>query len=502
MLPTNNSATGDEGTHESATGSLSSPRIRSSNGSLSAMSKSSDDESRPSVNRIGAICREINAPPEFIELLGNLVGISTAAMSSATSEAGRNLPSINGLVSYMVRIFKRFTDHIKLVVIAVADVHQIDDMSWKVLQELFESAPNILFICTTPVLSHHNFRVDRSFWNYLNTDCREEGSFASVQLNTLSRASVHTMALKTLSRSQFSSKLVDDIMRLSGGMPHFANEILESLKRQQESHHAMDDQIKEVRRESLTNFCPPPPSSILPCSFKLPSHGSIEELLVNRIDECGSNLRNVLNLCAVWGSSFYFEEIFEVYCRTENCDSDDVRQQLMESLEVGTSERILVTSHEGGELGEADLGDAACYNELGEVELQGFAGTTPGSWLKYQRRCEGIRYTFCHELWRSTILGMMLDERRRDLHKVIATTLGSHVENRADDIEASLALFGHWKASGESSQAAALALRIGKRFYRLGLHDQAVQLYQDVMAMWEDHSDKAETVGGKDVCYL
>lgn len=250
MLPSNSSSGGDEGTHESAAGSQSSPRRhQSTSGSVSVMStKSSDEESRPSVNRIGAICREINAPPEFIELLGNLVGISTATMSSGTPEAGRNLPSINGLVSYMVRIFKRFTDHIKLVVIAVADIQQIDDMSWKVLQELFDTAPNILFICTAPVLSHNNFRVDRSFWAYLNTECREDGSFASIQLNTLSRASIHTMAVKTLARTQFSSHLVDDIMRLSGGMPHFANEILESVKRQQESRQTVDDQIKEVCR--------------------------------------------------------------------------------------------------------------------------------------------------------------------------------------------------------------------------------------------------------------
>lgn len=220
-------------------------------------------------------------------------------------------------------------------------------------------------------------------------------------------------------------------------------------------------------------------------------------MLVNRIDECDGNLRNVLNLCAVWGSSFYFEEIYEVYRRTENSDSDDeARQRLMESLEVGTSERILVTSHEGGELGEADLGDAACYNELGEVEVRKVTCTT-GSWLKYQRRCRGIKYTFCHEMWRSTILGMMLDERRRDLHKVIATTLSTHLENRTDDIESNLTLLGHWKASGESSQAVALALIIGKRFYRLGLHEQAVQLYKEVLAMWEDHSDKAETIGGE-----
>ena len=93
-------------------------------------------------------------------------------------------------------------------------------------------------------------------------------------------------------------------------------------------------------------------------------------------------------------------------------------------------------------------------------------------------------YTFCHDVWRTTILNLMLDSRKCDMHLTIAKTLEKLDGHHTDDYLSRMKLFSHWRASGESKKAAALALSIGGSFEELGLQDQSIKVFQDALAMW------------------
>jgi predicted ATPase len=100
---------------------------------------------------------------------------------------------------------------------------------------------------------------------------------------------------------------------------------------------------------------------------------------------------------------------------------------------------------------------------------------------------EDVRYFFSHDVWRSTILELMLDKRKRQLHKIVALTLES-TDTDAKDYNSRLRLFNHWKSSGDVVNASAVALDAGKMFEDFGLHHQCIELYHETLEMWENAS--------------
>ena len=110
-------------------------------------------------------------------------------------------------------------------------------------------------------------------------------------------------------------------------------------------------------------------------------------------------------------------------------------------------------------------------------------------------------YSFCHDIWRSTILKLMLSSRRRDVHRIIAHTLETRQTEDTKDYISRMKLFSHWLGSGTFIKAAELALSIGQRFEQLGLNHHRIRLAQqalDIIAA----SDSSESRGGKHVNLL
>jgi hypothetical protein len=106
---------------------------------------------------------------------------------------------------------------------------------------------------------------------------------------------------------------------------------------------------------------------------------------------------------------------------------------------------------------------------------------------------ENVTYLFSHDVWRSTILDLMLDSRKRTMHRTIAFTLESGCIDGKRDYVSRLRLFAHWKGSGDFVKASALALCVGKMFEDIGLNKQRIRLYNDALDMWKssDCSDKS-----------
>jgi tetratricopeptide (TPR) repeat protein len=423
-----------------------------------------------SADRLGKICRELNAPQAFQELVGHhLLGIDAQVGGSKPAVRKGNKPhSMISLVSFMAKAFIRCTQDASLVILALDDVHYMDEMSWRVVQELFTTGTGMLFICTSRPLTTYKLSVSRQFWDALEGVHTENGTFIAMKMESLGEDDIRDMIAKTLGmqESQISSTLHRDVLMHSGGMPHFANEILDTMKRR----FASDGQCRRAAEDYNAET-----------AFE-----SVGELLLHRIDSFDVSVRNVLNLGAVLGNSFELIEIVAVLQRMSGEDPqlDILRMESTRAaLEFAVEEGILYMQYDTEE-----------KNDNAEIPFGESITSMASSNPHRSHRPDGhpsnkfVTYTFCHDIWRTMILNLMLDSRKRDMHRIIALTLEAQHGDDTDDYLSRMKLFSHWKASGESTKAAELALCIGKSFESLGLQDQSIKLYEDAIEMWHDKS--------------
>mmetsp|Transcript_12297 Transcript_12297/g.19049 ORF Transcript_12297/g.19049 Transcript_12297/m.19049 type:complete len:200 (+) Transcript_12297:2-601(+) len=105
-----------------------------------------------------------------------------------------------------------------------------------------------------------------------------------------------------------------------------------------------------------------------------------------------------------------------------------------------------------------------------------------------------ISYRFRHSLWRTCILDTMLNERKREMHRYIASAYEKKYcfASGRDDTKFMLKAFGHWKGSDEPGKATELALLICKNFGIFGLNHQSLDLYNDALNMWKQTGKRNE----------
>jgi hypothetical protein len=172
-----------------------------------------------------------------------------------------------------------------------------------------------------------------------------------------------------------------------------------------------------------------------------------------------------LNIGAVIGLSFSLDDMVAVQMRASDATEFTVRQLTIKSLEAAIAEGILEskTVSSDGEVGGRKI----------------------------------TQYSFFHAVWRSAVLNLMLEGRKRDLHRTIAETL--ELQNiDIDDYMFQTKLFNHWIHSANFGKSAELALTVGKHFEdRLGLPAQSIRLYNDALDLLRESSDQSIGVGGK-----
>lgn len=178
------------------------------------------------------LCRELNAPSGLVDhTLHHLTGKSGITGAPVAGRA----PSMSSMVSFLARAFRRCTQETKLVVVALDDVQHVDEMSWKVLRQVFETCDNVLCICAFDITRSRDLKVEEDFWLVLNEKHRPAGDFVPMELGCLEKEDITMMIMKTLGlqRSDVDEDLLNEVLIQSGGMPHFANEYLEMVKRRQ-----------------------------------------------------------------------------------------------------------------------------------------------------------------------------------------------------------------------------------------------------------------------------
>ena len=511
---------GDSSLSNKSSTHFSDYRMNESLDSFTAAYSLSDSNLAP-ILRLQALCEDMNAPPEFLEIVGRHLH-QTGLMfpiQEIVSPKNKKATSTLSLISFMAKSIRRFTENEHLILIAIDNVHQTDEMSWRVIQELFETAKNIFLVCTSRPLSNYKLAVDEAFWRNLHEKYEMNGRFVSFQLGPLTREEVLCMIAKTVNvhEGDVAAELVHDIFTQSGGMPQFVNELIEMAKwrgsikiveqegiDRQGRRSSLDYNGKVRSKASLLLCCTGDFLTLsltfftllgLPPTDQITKYTSLGQLILHRIDSLDANVRNILNLGAILGDTFELIEVVEVLRQLHVEPKQSIRgdqvQQTVALLNIAEKEGILRVVYGGGDNQSCmsrspshsafDSGLEKSSSEIGVFDT--------------------LIYSFCHDIWRSTILKLMLSSRRRDVHRIIAHTLETRQTEDTKDYISRMKLFSHWLGSGTFIKAAELALSIGQRFEQLGLNHHRIRLAQqalDIIAA----SDSSESRGGKHVNLL
>lgn len=200
--------------------------------SLSLRSQSSQKSTMSTdVTRFRFICEELNAPPEFVEVVGKrLLGLKS---SGAASSTGGSAPELAKIVDFMADAFIRCTKHANLVLLALDDVQWMDEMSWKVVQAIFERGQNVLTLIGSRPPSANPLTVDKTFWSELHSKYQDDGRYLEIILQPFNEKEVQQMIASALDIgvNEIDSSFWRNVHTTSGGMPHYLTYALETIKR-------------------------------------------------------------------------------------------------------------------------------------------------------------------------------------------------------------------------------------------------------------------------------
>lgn len=181
-------------------------------------------------DRLKEICDELGAPVGFMEIVGyHLLGYNSTTLNFASKQKA---PIINEIIGFMAKLFLHCTSHADLTIVALDDVQHMDHFSWKVIQNLYETGANILFVCGSRPSGLRSM-VDDEFWINLSGKQKECGRFQELYMKPLSHLEISIMMSMLLSCKveELDNEFVKEIFDNTRGMPHFAFQALESCKR-------------------------------------------------------------------------------------------------------------------------------------------------------------------------------------------------------------------------------------------------------------------------------
>ncbi|KAL7554447.1 hypothetical protein ACHAWF_017893 [Thalassiosira exigua] len=226
--------------------------------------------------------------------------------------------------------------------------------------------------------------------------------------------------------------------------------------------------------------------------------GSVGEILLYRLDALDSSVRTALNLSAVLGTEFelldaglVYEEMFNI----DDSNRSEAAMTLRAAFDVAVEEGIIEQSYVFGEdnVDEEDMDDDFAQPLQSSLCLKGRKA--------HPFYTENRRLRFTHDSWKVTILGLMMDERKQQMHENVATLLEKELDTTRDedDFGSRIRILKHWKLSGNFPKAALSALDVGGELMLLGLNSQAILLFDDALGILINLSDDAidsETFGG------
>jgi len=229
---------------------------------------------------------------------------------------------------------------------------------------------------------------------------------------------------------------------------------------------------------------------------------NIEELLLQRIDNLDDMARKTLHFAAVLGMTFSFNEILEISEHILSISEEGKehhRTEVLRALQAAVEEGIIDAIVEDDE--RVDEAVDAISSMIINLHLEAGGEAEEDAGKQSTARFKGnTTYNFYHDTWRRVISSLLLNSRKRDIHKHAAMAIEARFPDEGRrDYRTKVKLFRHWKESENAVNAAKLALDIGQSFKLLGLNLHSISVYEDALDMWKKHDpmEGEDTIGGK-----
>jgi class 3 adenylate cyclase len=177
--------------------------------------------------RVVNLCHELGATRETAHFIGqHLLRMNIQSYQREYSSSAKT-----SLVQLLSKAFISCTHDADFILIALDDVHLADEMSFKLIEELYTTTSNILFICSSRPHPTYDLKIDAYFWNVLNSEYFHQKRFIPLQLNPISSCEMKKLISHALGVhvEEVNDRVHRTVFAQSKGIPQFAHILLEQV---------------------------------------------------------------------------------------------------------------------------------------------------------------------------------------------------------------------------------------------------------------------------------
>lgn len=378
---------------------------------------SEDDTSRIAVARLARAVREL-MPNEFddvLPLIGRLMGLRVG-------EAHAPLQEIEGdaLEALLFRSMREWLDRLSRrqpLVLLFEDLHWADQSSIKLLEamlRLVESHPLLLIVVGRPNCPDTLGRIQEAARQAHATRLTE------LALQRLNDEQADALICNLLQTDQVPYAMRALVVRTAEGNPFFIEEVIRSF---------IDSGVVQYRADGF---------HVTEKIDTIEVPGTIQEVILARVDRLDEVTRHVLQVASVVGRSFYYRILRAVL---EMEELDDALDELTQTQLVVARE-----SHSA----------AAVKRRLLHGELE---------------------YLFKHALAQEAVYGSLLQRTRRELHRQVATSIERLFAERLVEVYAMLAY--HFTRAEELEKAEDYLFKAGEEATRSAAANEALSFFRE-----------------------
>jgi tetratricopeptide (TPR) repeat protein len=401
---------------------------------------------------LAGIFEEVHIPDQFKLTIAKLILTRNRADIVECPDNATHCLMLDTLAQYIAEAFLSIIASVDLVLILIDEVVNMDEMSWKIVEKLFCHSQNIFFLGTAKTFEREKVKASANLWSIFLSEDLSMRRFMTVTVEPISLADASNIAQelqdeKLLSCSEASFRTLQLLAQFCD----------EEMKKQGLSTEDSSNAV--VVGVNVAN---------------------IREMVLQCLDSLQPTLRQYLNLGAILGTSFELMDIVSVFEQHDQVPKEKLRSyasSVHESLEEAVEKGILAfTERESASHVRYNMSDHP-YFEKNKI------------------------YKFTHDVWRSTILKLTLDEWKKDMHILIAKSMEAFIDLKlGNDLRPLTLLFSHWKESGSAREAANLALKIGRQLENRGLNHESLMVYRQSLDMWKVmdnvNEEPNEMIGG------
>ncbi len=218
---------------------------------------------------------------------------------------------------------------------------------------------------------------------------------------------------------------------------------------------------------------------------------TLDDLLLQRIDDFDDFTRKTIQLAAVLGRSFSQQEVIQIseqILSIPEKEKGSHADKISSSFALAVQEGIIdeVEDENGVHLISRKMSFESLSSLIDENENDVFIDVNK-------------HFEFRHSSWRHKILSLLLDSYKRDIHMHAASAIQKTISSDDDtSYYTKLRLFMHLKESENSLKAADLALDMGKNLKYLGFNSHSIKIYNEALSMWSQNSNHYGSPDGCD----